>query len=99
MSVIADCRENRDLAGHRVSRAGLGRGGACLTCLLALVGLYWIASTAAADSGAAAVAGVAPAVEDECPFERPAVPVRGHSKSKVEKTGHSRGLVAETENA
>jgi pimeloyl-ACP methyl ester carboxylesterase len=103
MSVFADCREGRDLARHRVFCAGRGCGGAYLTCLLALVGLCRIGSTAAADSGAPpAVAG------DTAPFERTmswlskqaensAVPARPARKPKAEKTGNSQGLVTETE--
>ena len=47
MSVSFDCRENRDLVGRRAFLAWGVRGGVCLTCVLALVGLARIEAAAA----------------------------------------------------
>ena len=53
MTVFADCRESRDLAGRRTSHAGRGCGGVYLTCLLALLGLRGVESAAVAERRAA----------------------------------------------
>jgi predicted peptidase len=103
MSQLMDCRKISRLAGHQAFRGGREFGGACLTCLLALVVLCWVVSVAVADDG------MSPAfVGDASPFERvkdllfgksddSTVPARDDLKPTAEKIGNVDGLVEEIE--
>ncbi len=96
MSVLAECRETRGLAGNRPSRMRLGHGGACLMCLLALAGFCRIQSAAVADTPLLFDGAKASAADNS---DEQAVPARAASEAAAEKPGASQPLATEANNS